>query len=211
MKNVQPWVRAVRENEIESRSLVTNKAIVNTVIEQRPGKVLDVGCGEGWLTRVLVEKGVDVLGIDVVPELIKAAEELAIGRFRVLAYEELSFAALGEKFDVLVCNFSLIGEEVVEHVFRQAEELLNEKGALIIQTINPHMVTGSSGYDDGWQQGSWDGFSEDFCDPAPWYFRTMASWKSLFARYNFKLSRIEEPLNPKTKKAASVIFTGRMK
>ena len=32
--NVQPWILAIRKDEIESRLLVTNEAIVNVILEQ---------------------------------------------------------------------------------------------------------------------------------------------------------------------------------
>ena len=89
-KNVQPWVTAICEGEIESRTLVTNKAIVDAVIERAPKTVLDVGCGEGWLVRELGKVGIDALGIDVIPELIEFAQTKGGGRFKLLSYEDLS-------------------------------------------------------------------------------------------------------------------------
>ena len=56
--NALPWVIAVRTNEIESRLLVTNKAIIDAVLAQAPKTVLDVGCGEGWLIRELKKAGI---------------------------------------------------------------------------------------------------------------------------------------------------------
>ncbi|WP_221176052.1 class I SAM-dependent methyltransferase [Brevibacillus nitrificans] len=37
------------------------------IIRYRPSRVLDVGCGEGWLARTLNEEGIDVVGIDGSP------------------------------------------------------------------------------------------------------------------------------------------------
>jgi len=52
-KNALSWTRVIREKQIESRVLVTEKAILETVIELNPITFLDVGCGEGWLCREL--------------------------------------------------------------------------------------------------------------------------------------------------------------
>lgn len=210
LKNANQWVTAVRNGEIESRLLVTNAAIIKTVLDKSPKNVLDIGCGEGWLTRKLVHSGINCLGVDVVPELIDAAQKAGHGRFRLLTYEDVSLTTLIEKFDVIVCNFSLLGNESVLHLFQQIPSILNNDGCLIVQTLHPVVSCGDTHYEDGWREGSWDGFNEEFSDPAPWYFRTMASWQTLFTDNNFHLSNIQEPQNPKTGQPASVIFTGEI-
>jgi len=205
-ENVQPWIAAIENNEIQSRVLVTNQAIINAVTERRPTKVLDLGCGEAWLVRELVESDIDVLGVDAVPEFIASAQQHNVGRYKVIAYEDLSYDVLQETFDVIVCNFSLIGEQAVSNLFQQIPALLNEGGAFLVQTIHPLTECGDDEYADGWREGSWVGFSDKFNKPAPWYFRTIDSWKSLFEKSGFSLIDIREPLNTTTNAAASIIF-----
>jgi len=41
--NATPWTSAVREQRIESRKLVTDRAIVDAVISRKPTSVLDLG------------------------------------------------------------------------------------------------------------------------------------------------------------------------
>jgi 2-polyprenyl-3-methyl-5-hydroxy-6-metoxy-1,4-benzoquinol methylase len=72
-KNALSWTRVIREKQIESRVLVTEKAILETVIELNPITFLDVGCGEGWLCRELFSKGIDGWGVDASADLIEAA------------------------------------------------------------------------------------------------------------------------------------------
>jgi len=33
--NVDPWVSAIRKNKIESRCLITNKAIIDAIVKQK--------------------------------------------------------------------------------------------------------------------------------------------------------------------------------
>lgn len=44
------------------------------------GRLLDLGCGSGWLSFHFAEQGMSVLGIDVAKEQINAANELKLSR-----------------------------------------------------------------------------------------------------------------------------------
>ncbi|HEX6741235.1 MAG TPA: methyltransferase domain-containing protein, partial [Sphingomicrobium sp.] len=44
------------------------------LLDPQPGeRILDVGCGDGHLTKKIVERGAIVLGVDNSPELVAAA------------------------------------------------------------------------------------------------------------------------------------------
>lgn len=206
LKNATPWTSAVRESRIESRRLVTNQAIIDAVLSRSPKTVLDIGCGEGWLARALSERGVRAIGVDVVPALIDQANRAGGGEFRVASYEAIAAGELDVTVDVAIANFSLIGAESVENLVRRAPSLITRGGAFIIQTLHPVIATGDQPYADGWRTGSWTGFSNDFTDPAPWYFRTLESWISLLVRSGLRVVEMREPVHPGTGKPASVIF-----
>ena len=93
-KNASPWTDAVRGNQIQSRALVTNRAIIEAVMSRSPRTVLDIGCGEGWLVRSLGELGVRAIGVDVVPALIEQANAAGGGEFRVASYEQIAAGEL---------------------------------------------------------------------------------------------------------------------
>lgn len=207
-KNAHPWTIAVRQGQISSRKLVTDRAIVDAVVELSPKKVLDLGCGEGWLARALSAKGIEVLGVDVVPELIEQARAAVGGRFELVSYEEIAAGKLNQKFDAVVSNFALLGNESVVGLFAKMRSVLNPEGYFIVQTIHPLIGCGEHRYEDGWRSGSWDGFGSNFQDPAPWYFRTLESWVRLYLEHGFILNEIREPLHPETGKPASAIFLG---
>ena len=207
LDNVNPWIKAIENHEIETRQLITNQAIIDAILKKAPAKVLDIGCGEGWLVRELVSRNINCLGIDVVPGFIEYASE-KIGRYKALSYEQLSAEEIGEQFDVVVCNFSLFGEHSVNHLFQQVPKLLNFEGSFIVQTLQPGASTESESYSEGWREGSWAGFNENFTNPAPWYFRAIESWKALFIDAGLSKLEITEPENPETRIPASIIFCG---
>lgn len=204
-----PWAEAVRLGAIESRRQVTDAAIVAAVMERGPRTVLDVGCGEGWLARALTERGARVLGVDAVEALIEAARAASQGRYEVMRYEDLAAGALDERFDVVVCNFALLGRESVDALFSALPGLLAADGAFIVQTLHPVVACGEEAYRDGWREGSWAGFGPAFGAAAPWYFRTLAGWFALFRRHGLELVDVREPLWPTRPLPASILFTAR--
>ncbi len=206
MKNVDPWINALAQNEIESRANATNNAILTEITKRSPAKVLDIGCGEGWLVDSLSKLSIDTFGIDAVPAFIKYAKNNKKGRYKILKYEDINNKNLHEKFDIIVCNFSLLGKSSVEHVFKNIPNLLNKEGSFIIQTIHP-FTSSKSGYNDGWRKGNWNGFNINFSDPAPWYFRTLMSWCNLFEQNQLYITSILEPMIER--KLASIIFIGK--
>jgi 2-polyprenyl-3-methyl-5-hydroxy-6-metoxy-1,4-benzoquinol methylase len=210
-KNAAPWTQAVRENQIESRTLVTNQAVIEAVVSQEPRTVLDIGCGEGWLARALSERGVRVTGVDVVPDLIEQARRAGGADYRVASYEDVAAGALNAPVDVAVANFSLLGNESVEHLMEATPRLLNPGGGLVIQTLHPVMmsINGTHPYEDGWRSGSWSGFKGRFTDPAPWYFRTIGSWVRLLTRSNLQVLELLEPIHPVSHTPASLILIAR--
>jgi 2-polyprenyl-3-methyl-5-hydroxy-6-metoxy-1,4-benzoquinol methylase len=204
--NAGAWTTTVREGRIDSRVRVTDKAIVDAVMGRAPTSALDVGCGEGWLARALERRNVEVIGIDVIPSLVSQALEAGGGDFRVVSYDELENHFHADRFDVVICNFSLLGDSSAEQVLGAASSLLNPGGTVIVQTLHPVSACGDHAYQDGWREGSWTGFDRSFTDPAPWYFRTMESWAALFPKHGLRLAEQREPAHPVSGLPASVIF-----
>lgn len=76
-ENAAAWTTAVREARIPSRRAGTDAAIVAACNRHDAKRILDVGCGEGWLARALAAPGREVLGIDGSAGLIDAANALS--------------------------------------------------------------------------------------------------------------------------------------
>jgi 2-polyprenyl-3-methyl-5-hydroxy-6-metoxy-1,4-benzoquinol methylase len=209
-KNAAPWTIAIQAGQIESRQLITNAAIIQAIVDRSPQTILDIGCGEGWLVRALCDRGVQAMGVDVISSLIDRAKQAETGEFHVASYADLAANKLQVSVDAIVCNFSLLGQQSVIDVFTATRSLLNKDGYLIVQTIHPVFGCGDLPYRDEWRSGSWAGFSDDFTDPAPWYFRTLSSWIDLFVTHGLQIIEIQEPIHPHTHKPASIIFISKI-
>jgi SAM-dependent methyltransferase len=70
-------------------------------------KILDIGCGPGQFTKYIIEKGYLGEGIDLSPEMIKAAANLIPdGKFQVMDMRRLSFPP--SHFDGLLVAYSFL-------------------------------------------------------------------------------------------------------
>jgi len=99
--------------------------------------VLDVGCGNGVISRSLGEAGYNVYGIDVSEKAIERAKELNTFpnvRFAVVSAEQL--IAEEKKYDAIICS------EVLEHLNKPGDLLntlsqsLTNTGVLIVTVPN---------------------------------------------------------------------------
>lgn len=89
------WARRGRAEGMETTHGPVARAVLER-LEVRPGEqILDLGCGNGWATRLLAQKapGVGAVGVDVAPAMIARAEELHSNRIRA-RYERMPFESL---------------------------------------------------------------------------------------------------------------------
>lgn len=196
--NASAWSETVRGRKIESRRVGTDEAIVAAVLDRNPRRVLDLGCGEGWLARALAERGIEVTGVDASPALIEAANELGGGDFRVASYEEL--AGWNETFDLVVANFSLLQEELRPVL----STLKSMAPTLIVQTVHPAFAGGD--YVDGWRTETFAAMEGEWPEPMPWYFRTVGSWVRVLRESGYDVAEVREPLHPQHLRPLSILF-----
>lgn len=207
--NAANWLATLDNNEIESRCVATNEAIVQQVLALSPKKVLDLGCGEGWLSRALRKQGIEVWGTDAAKELIDAAIERDGHFYFRYSYEEIISGKheLPAPFAAVVINFALLDKEVTEALIGYLPQLLKEEGCLVIQTLHPLTIAATEAYVSGWKKGTWTGLKQPFTHAYQWYFRTTEDWFRIFRNAGFVLERLREPIHPQTQKPLSLIFT----
>ena len=206
LANAEAWTHIVRSDGIESRRLGTNAAVVAAIIELDPATLLDVGCGEGWLCRTFSERGVACTGVDASPPLLAAAREAGGGNFEVMDYATLAGSnVLPGPFDVIVCNFALLGEDIVP-LLAGLRRRLSPAGRLVVHTVHPWVACGDGDYADGWRSETFAAFGAGrFKEAMPWFFRTLPRWVADLGEAGLVVESLREPPDPNTGRPLSLL------
>lgn len=206
--NAKKWIKTIENSEIESRRLATNAAILENILERKPKKVLDIGCGEGWLVNTLVKHKIHATGVDAVADLIKNAKSKGKGKFKVASYAELTegIPLKNEPFDLISINFALFENQKTAQLIKKLPHYLAKDGVIVIQTLHPFSRITDQPYQSEWRKDSWKGLKRKFTQPHKWYFRTLGDWVKLFQKAGLVLEELQEPIHPKTRQPASIVF-----
>jgi 2-polyprenyl-3-methyl-5-hydroxy-6-metoxy-1,4-benzoquinol methylase len=208
--NAQAWIEAIRTGAIESRLNVTNQAIVLAVLGRQPERVLDLGCGEGWLLRELEKRGIDAVGVDGDATLVEAARAAGTAQVHRATYEELVQARvdIGRDYDLICANFALLHQDIIP-LLSAMNALLAPGGALVIQTLHPWAVAAGD-YQDGWREETFASFKGPW-QPMPWYFRTLSSWLNALDMAGFRLASLQEPQHPQSPVPQSLLLVAEQR
>ena len=109
---------------------------LNELLDEIEGvKILDAGCGNGFMARHLANHGATVTGIDKSKALIEQAREYDDPvSYRV---GDITSMDLDETFDVIVCNNVIQHIEDYEAAIERFDAHLKEGGTLIITVRHP--------------------------------------------------------------------------
>jgi 2-polyprenyl-3-methyl-5-hydroxy-6-metoxy-1,4-benzoquinol methylase len=188
-RNADNWTRVVRGGLIPSRRAGTDAAVLDAIAEYAPKRLLDIGCGEGWLIRAAVARtGCAAVGIDGAAALIEAARTAdPASSYHVLDYESFATSDIGTGFDVAVFNYSLFAEDIVPQL-RAAASRLAPRGVIVIQTLHP-----GDRQEDGWRTEDFTAFDGGDWAAMPWYYRALDSWCMALGNAGLDILEMREP------------------
>jgi len=138
--NAEFWVRIIREHRDRYRTELTDQAVFAAAGSCQGLDVLDVGCGEGYMTREIARRGArQATGIDKSPALIAAARSGSAGQ-QGIRFGEADAAALpfGESsYDMAVANHVLNDLPDITGPVGELARVLRPGGRLVALMLHP--------------------------------------------------------------------------
>jgi SAM-dependent methyltransferase len=126
----------------EWHRLIIDPGLLGRLGELAPGtRLLDVGCGNGYLARRLARSGARVVGIDASEELIVRARAYEAREPLGIVYHRADAAHLpmlpDASFDVAIANMSLLDMEDAEGAIAEVGRLLAPRGRFVASLSHP--------------------------------------------------------------------------
>lgn len=168
--------------------------------------VLDAGCGTGYLSRQLKQKGAVVTGVDISEKMIVIARSKSSD----VDYIVGSCTELGslsdKKFDMVIANYMLMDSPDLESTLHAFNRVLKNDGIAIVIFSHPCFPQGKkfcksdnneivyvwkNSYFERRQciEPPWGHFTSDFI----WFHRPLSDYWKAFKRASFYVDEFEEP------------------
>jgi 2-polyprenyl-3-methyl-5-hydroxy-6-metoxy-1,4-benzoquinol methylase len=102
--------------------------------------VLDAGCGEGYVARILADRGASVVAVDISSRLIELAQSHTLNRRIEYLAHDLStpLPQYAHHFDLVVSNLVLNDVHDYEGFARTLGSVVKREGCLVLSMNNPY-------------------------------------------------------------------------
>lgn len=200
------WQIQVGEDGDRNRRMNSDPVLWRFAGEVRGLCVLDAGCGTGYLSRKLQERGARVIGIDHAEEMIRIAREKAPDlEFHVDSCSEL--AGVGDRaVDLVIANYVLMDTPDLEGTLKAFARVLKDGGVAVVVFSHPCFPQGRATEDaEGravtyhWSfsyfdrvkcvDPPWGHFTSEFI----WFHRPLSEYWRAFGAAGFAIEDFEEP------------------
>lgn len=164
-------------------------------------QVLDLGCGDGWFSSVLVDASASVVSIDGSLRLLEHGQ----ARDRRVTFLQADLA-LGlpeglEKFDRVVSLMVLMDIPELDLLFADLRNVIAETGRFIFVILHPCTFQYKIQFDEARQE--WYRRMTNYQDQQVWridsfgghnhYHRNLTYYADLLRRHRFAITRLYEP------------------
>lgn len=138
--NADFWVKIIRDGLDPYRTELTDERMIAATHPCRGQRILDAGCGEGYLSRAFARREATVVGIDACAEFIDAAVTEAEAQGLNIDHHVASAADLpldDSLIDVVVCNHLLTDLEDLDGPLDEFGRVLKPGGRIVILMLHP--------------------------------------------------------------------------
>lgn len=138
----EAFIQFVESGADYYRHLVHGPALLAACGEVRGASALDLGCGQGYFSRLLARAGAVVTGIDLADDLIARAVELEAAEPLGIRYRRLDAARIGacfpaESVELVTGCMALQDMADPAAVLAGAERLLRREGRMVFSVPHP--------------------------------------------------------------------------
>lgn len=147
--NAMFWLRIIRETLDRYRTELTDAAVLSALGPVTGQTVLDAGCGEGYLSRELANRGAIVTGLDASSSLLAAARDERDRLGLNIDHYVASLGAIPERdstFDAIVCNHVLNDVENPPAILTELGRVTKPGGRLALLMLHPCFYTAHAEY-----------------------------------------------------------------
>ena len=146
-RNAPSWAAQVRRGHDFFRMRINNPAMFGLIGSVAGLRVLDLGCGEGYNTRLLAESAATVTGVDISVEMVRLAREEEARRPLGITYHTASFSDMtmltADSFDIAVSFMALMDGADYAGAVAEAARVVRPGGRLVFSILHPCFVTPS--------------------------------------------------------------------
>jgi 2-polyprenyl-3-methyl-5-hydroxy-6-metoxy-1,4-benzoquinol methylase len=137
------WSQFIGKNGDVARKGIILPALLNLLENfDRPRRILDAGCGEGYFCRMLCNGDTEVVGVDIsTQQLIYAAKKTPRSLKKQITFVQDDLESLklieNSRFTLSLCVNALMDTPHVRHVFERLADKLCQQGILIVVILHP--------------------------------------------------------------------------
>jgi SAM-dependent methyltransferase len=206
------WNRVARDWDVQvgeegdaNRILNSDPVLWRFAGEVAGRKVLDAGCGTGYLSRKLSTRGAHVIGVDFSPEMIGIARRKAPDiDFRIDSCSVLATVDSGS-IELIVANYVLMDTPDLGETMKAFGRVLRAGGHAVVIFSHPCFPAGRARSADKGVEYVWDFsyFDQRKCVDPPWnhftssfvwFHRPLSDYWRAFRAAGFEITDFDEPV-----------------
>jgi ubiquinone/menaquinone biosynthesis C-methylase UbiE len=209
------WDRRYDEEGDPNRKYQSDEVLFRLLGEVAGQRILDAGCGQGYLSRILARQGATVVGVENSTRFYELAliyheEEPLDITYYCGSISDMPYL-VNASFDTAVCNYVLMDVLDYEGAVTELARLLKPGGVAVVVISHPCFHTPGSGWlrippdslrreervrwmvDRYFSRGVWRESWGPFDTPFIGFHRTLSDYYRTFQAAGLHITHLEEP------------------